>query len=197
MDFGTRLRNRLLDAGMPIDTWGLPGSATNSVEDLERELRENSASISWTGPLICYRHSVCITISYLAPKGKLLLLHETEREYPDGSIRKRGLPYIRGTWRSGERIKYTAKCEIFEETGQRVEESSIVDVFKDPELIDPEEYISETYPELPTRRTQEHVAVQFNRHHYRIRGYERTEHGIITKTRWNSLLAVKKKPPTL
>ncbi|HYD93364.1 MAG TPA: hypothetical protein VEB18_02835 [Candidatus Paceibacterota bacterium] len=187
-----KLKDRLREGGVPIETWGLPGTATKTVEHLFAEIKEGSASISPEGPVSCHRTSVCIDITHFCVlELTVRRLVETRQVFPDGSPRMRNLPYLRETAQLMEDLRVTACRGLQEELGIDAELEEIIN----PNVISivnaelPRQYVtkhytSDVYPGLSTWRTEWHVSYAMPQRHYRPEGYTLLEHGITTHFEW-------------
>ena len=198
------LEARLRSGGIPIETWGVRGTATKTLENLWEEIQEKSATISQVGAVSCTRHSLCTQITYHPTGEPALILIEDRQIYPDTAIRKRGLRCLRETVRTGETFAATAARGIFEELDLLVDWQDIVEPSRKARIfsllknrgIREAPYLSEVYPELPTWRTSWHLYWQMPRKHFRKEGYTFTEKGtgITTYFTWD-LMTEKETPP--
>lgn len=198
------LEERLRDGGIPIDTWGLPGTATKTLNDLWQEIAEHSAAISPSGPVTCTRHSVCTQVTYHPENEDALILVEDRQVFPDKAERERGLRCLRETVRTGETFPATAARGLFEELGLLVDWRDIVEHNAKRRLFAllksggvRTHYVSEVYPKLPTWRTSWHLYWKMPRCYFRKEGYFFVEEGtgITTYFQWR-LMDAKETPPT-
>lgn len=197
------LEERLRADGLPVDAWGLPGTATKEVADLLREILEGSASLTPYGPVTCSRHSVCIEVTCMHELGKELILVEDRQEFPDGTPLKRGLRYLRETLQGTESFSATACRGLFEELDILVDPRDIINenetvVFglslrRRKPLV--KRYVSEVYPGLQTVRTEWHVSYVMKPVQFDPEGYCFREHGITTYFTWLPYSPTEK-PPT-
>lgn len=196
------LEARLKSDGLPIETWGVPGTATKTVTDLLQEINEGSASIPPTGPVTCSRHSVCTKVTYRPRLGEELVLIEDRQEFSDGTPRRRGLRCVRETLKGRELFAAAACRGLFEELGLLVDMREIIDPNPKQRLLamlqnkgKRTRYISEVYPKLPTWRTEWYVSYKMPHHYYSPGGYSFEENGITTFFEWR-IHNTREKPPT-
>lgn len=195
------LEERLRQGGLPIDTWGLPGTATKEVPDLLREVWEGSAAISTEGPVSCSRHSVCTEVTYVGAGGIELVLFEAKQVFPDGTPLERNLYYLRESLQKHESFSATACRGLYEELDILVDPKDIINENETRFLgmslrrAKPrvKRELSKVYPGLDTVRTEWHVSYVMHPQYYNASGYSFCEHGITTYFEWRPYT---EKPPT-
>ena len=174
---------RLQERGLPLERWGLPGTATKSYADFKREHDEGAVRITWSGELSCLRQGVCVEVIHTEASGRVFRLEEAHQEFPDGAIKKRNLPYVRETWESGETIQATAVRGVREELGI-IASCGDFKLILPPRLGTP--YVSETFPGLVTVRIDCVLRLAVSREDFlqRLNGWSFLEHRIISAFKW-------------
>ena len=118
------LRNKLVEHGIPVDSWGTGNAKT--LKHLYNELQEGECSLSDEGEYLTrYIEFVGIKVFYKKDEVNYLL-KEDRQEFNDGRVRRRKMPSsVSEKMKSGEDPLVSAIRGIEEELGIRVESSQL------------------------------------------------------------------------